>query len=106
MTEQDQLLRVFLGPPDRRPDEAFVQMVRQQVLLEQRLIAVRRESWRKFGQEVLASGAFVILLVLLSSRPQMLTIEAGATTLSPIAMLLILFGTWAAAALRPASQAT
>jgi hypothetical protein len=103
MTDHDRILRDFLGPPDREVDHVFAEQVRRTVLAEERVKAARRASWTKFGRETLASATLVVLAFLLTSHDALEPLAAS--VLSPMTLVLLLFGIWTAATLRPASDA-
>lgn len=104
MTDREQELRDFLGPANRSIDYDFAEGIRRRVLAEEAVKSARRTAWVRFGRDVLASGALVVLLLLLGARPGLVAPENVATAFSPMTILLFLFGIWAITALRPSSH--
>ena len=105
MDDRDRLLKNFLRASDRPVDEQFVETVHQQVLIEQQLAVARARAWARFGFEVLASAA---VLLMITAVAMIADAPAGSTELQPAlppgTFALLLFALWAAAALRPASH--
>ena len=96
MTDHEHELRDFLAPSGRSVDYTFAQTVRRRVLAEEAMKAARRSTWAKFGRDLLASGAIVVLLMLLGSQPGLVAPGTGnvSSAFSPLTTLVFIFGIW------------
>jgi hypothetical protein len=103
MTDLDGKLMELLGPPDRDADRAFVNMIGQHVLLEQRLRRARLLAWRNFWKEVTVSGIVLAVLLVIVAVGKSGVGGGMDLPVSPATLALFIFSIWAAAALQPAA---
>jgi len=95
----DARLAAFLAVPERAPDEAFTQRVRQAVLLEERLRAARRRSRRRLLSESIASLAVLLAFLVLGTwRPPNGEVVP---LVGPAMTAVLLLALWSVFGLRP-----
>lgn len=104
MDDADRRLKAFLAAADRSPDEQFIAAVSQRVLVEQQFAAARSRAWRKFGLELLASGAVLFMIGAMVVLSEQAGFARQNWALSPGTIALLIFALWAATTLRAASQ--
>ena len=94
--EMDAVLAAMLAPPERPGDRGFASEVERLIDAQAAYARARRRFWRSFAFEVLAVGALLAALWLLSST-SLLAPLAGPTHwgLAPPLLLILLlwFGT-------------
>jgi fatty acid desaturase len=94
--EMDAVLAAMLAPPERPGDRGFANEVERLIDAQAAYARARRRFWRSFAFEVLAVGALLAALWLLSST-SLLAPLAGPTHwgLAPPLLLILLlwFGT-------------
>ena len=104
MDDIDERLRAALGPPRRSIDRAFVDGVAQRVLLEQRLQAARASAWRRFAREAIGSLVVLVMIAGIGSVNWASAFEGSAPPMTQGTLALLVFGLWAAVAMRPGAR--
>ena len=99
--DPDLKLKAFLGPPDRGIDRAFVNLIDQHVLTEQRLRRARMLAWKKFVSDLAASSIVVLALLALATFWKGVGPSVPGLILGPSTLALFIFVIWAAAILKP-----
>ena len=100
MTEDERIAALFAAP-ERGPDEAFVARIERAVLAEQRMAGARRQLWRRFAIESVASGAIMAAFYLLWRMSPELTLEQ--MPIAPTAAAILVLFLWLGVELRPAA---
>jgi len=96
----DERLAALFATAQALPDEAFVGRVERAVLAEQRMAAVRKALWRRFGIEAAGSIAVAAAFVLLG-RLGPFTLELGEGPFSPAVAAGLALVLWLAVEMRP-----
>lgn len=101
--DMDLRLASLLALPKSAPDPAFEDRVMRAVLAEKRLVAARRAAWTRFAAEMCATGAAILVFVLLA---RFSPAESGdfVPLFSPAAAGLLLLGLWVAVSVRPSES--
>ncbi len=92
----DGMLAAMLAPPERSGDRGFVLQVGSAIDAQAAYARARQRFWRSFAFEVLAVGALLAALWLMSSAPLLAPLAgAGHWGLAPplLLVLLLWFGT-------------
>jgi glycerol uptake facilitator-like aquaporin len=103
--EIDRTLRALLRSPERGPDEEFARRMERLVLAEERLGAARRLAWRRFGVEMIATAALILVFVLLARAAPEPDSGRFVPRFSPAAAGLLLLALWVVVSARPGSGA-
>ncbi|HEX9953958.1 MAG TPA: hypothetical protein VGB48_01935 [Allosphingosinicella sp.] len=101
--ETDLRLASLLAAPEREPDERFVLQVRQAIIADQALAAARKSAWRKFGVEMVATGAVVVAFLLLNRGAVALPKDVAIPFYHPAMIGFLLLALWGLVATRPAA---
>jgi hypothetical protein len=99
----DRFLAEALSPPDRLPDQPFVERVRQQVRLDEALRARRAGIFHRLGIELLSLVALGCALAAIGSSPP---VAQFARELPHVALagLLVIFLAWVPLVAAPARR--
>jgi hypothetical protein len=99
----DLKLASIFALPEAAPDPAFAGRVMRAVQAEQRLAAARRVAWTRFAAEMCATGAAILVFILLA---RFAPAESGETIplFSPAAAGLLLLALWIAVSIRPSES--
>lgn len=86
---EDERIAALFAAPERAPDEAFVARLERAVLAEQRMAAVRKALWRRFGIESVASAAMIAAFYMLWRLSPELALDQMPVAPSAAAILVL-----------------
>ena len=101
--EMDLKVASIFALPETAPDPAFADRVMRAVQAEERMLAARRVAWTRFAAEMCATGAAILVFVLLA---RFAPADSGdyIPLFSPAAAGLLLLGLWVAVSIRPSES--
>jgi hypothetical protein len=99
--EVDRQLNALLAAADRPADADFAARVERLVLIDERLRKARGAAWRRFGAEIAAAAAVLLVFVVLERSG---AVEAARTVppFSAAGAGLLLLALWVAVSIRRA----
>lgn len=92
-TQFDRFLAQALAPPDRAPDQPFVNRVHQQVRLDELLRASRASTFERLGIELLSLVALACGLAAIGTSSEIADFTREVPHLALIAVMLV-FALW------------